>query len=138
MKLINPARGLIGLVILVNLLCAGQFLIEPGRYSSGFQLSGEVGEAVIRGFGVLFLMWNIPYLVALWHPVRHWVSLLEAVAMQSVGLVGEILILLSVPQNDFILRGSLTRFIAFDFFGLLALLAAAWLVRRAARPGSRG
>lgn len=125
---INLARGLIGLVILVNVQCALSFLVEPGRYSPGFQLAGDLAEAVVRGFGVLFLMWNIPYLVALWHPLRHWVSLLEAVGMQSVGLVGESFIYLSVAGNLLILRSTLARFIVFDFLGLLALLAAAWLV----------
>jgi hypothetical protein len=134
----NLARGLIGLVILVNLQSAVLFLIEPDKFASGFQLSGEVGEAVVNGFGVLFLMWNIPYLVALWHPLRHWVSLLEAVTMQTIGLVGESLIFLSVPLSLVVLRNSLIRFIVFDFLGLLALLAAAWLVRKEAKPGSHG
>jgi hypothetical protein len=83
----NLARVLISLVILVNLQCAVLFLVGPVRYAPGFQLSGEVGGAVVRGFGVLFLMWNVPYFVALWHPVRHWISLLEAVAMQFIGLL---------------------------------------------------
>jgi hypothetical protein len=135
---INLARGLIGLVILVNLQCAALFLLAPGRFSPGFQLSGYVGDAVIRGFGVLFLMWNIPYVVALWHPIRHWVSLLEAVAMQFIGVVGESLIYSSVPGNLVILRSSLIRFITFDLLGLLALLAAAWVIRKAGQHDSDG
>jgi len=127
---VNLARGLIGLVILANLQCALLFLIQPGVYAPGFQLAGEVGQAVVRGFGVLFLMWNIPYGVALWHPVRHRLSLFEAVAMQSVGLGGEALIYISTPVTVVLMRSSLERFITFDFLGLLALLAAVWLVRR--------
>jgi hypothetical protein len=76
--------------------------------------------------------------VALWHPIRHWVSLLEAVAMQFIGVVGESLIYSSVPGNLVILRSSLIRFITFDLLGLLALLAAAWVVRKAGQHDSDG
>ena len=127
---VSLARVLIGLVILGNLQCALLFLIEPGAYAPGFQLAGEVGDAVMRGFGVLFLMWNIPYMVALWNPIRHRLSLFEAVAMQSVGLVGETLIYINAPVTLLVMRRSLERFILFDFLGLLALLVAVWLVRR--------
>jgi hypothetical protein len=38
----------------------------------------------LRGIGVLFLMWNVPYLVALWHPIRHRISLYEWLAIRSI------------------------------------------------------
>jgi hypothetical protein len=32
-------------------------------------------------------MWNVPYAVAFWDPVSHRLSLLEAIAMQAIGLL---------------------------------------------------
>ena len=89
----------------------------------------------MRSVGVLFLMWNVPYVVALWHPLRHRVSLYEATAMQAIGLLGEILIWLGLPPVYSVLQASLLRFIAFDSAGLVLLLLAIWLVRRATFPG---
>ena len=127
---INLARGLIGAVFLVNVQCAAAFLLWPGRYAPAFELGGVAGAAMVRGLGVLFLMWNVPYAVALWNPVRHRNFLFVALAMQVIGLVGETLIFASLPTTSEILRASLVRFIVFDGLGLAALLAAAWLVRK--------
>ncbi len=91
------ARVCIGVVLAWNVQCALAFLIVPAPYASGFELPGPAGDAAVRGIGLLFLMWNVPYAVALWHPVRHRVSLYEALAMQGIGLAGESLILLSLP-----------------------------------------
>jgi hypothetical protein len=85
---------------------------------------------MVRGLGVLFLMWNVPYLVALWHPVRHRVSLYEALAMQAIGLAGESLICLSLSPALATARASVGRFILFDAAGLTALLVSLWLTRR--------
>jgi len=125
------ARPAIGLVFLWNIQCAFAFLLWPDRFTAGFELSGTPGEAVVRGVGVLFLMWNIPYAVALWHPLRYRISLYEATAMQAVGLLGETLIWLSLPPAHIVLQTSLLRFIAFDSAGLALLLLAIWLVHRA-------
>ncbi len=122
------ARLCIGLVLAWNLQCALAFLVAPGNYAAGFELAGVAGDAAVRGIGLLFLMWNVPYAVALWHPVRQRISLYEALAMQAIGLLGESLIFLSVPAAHAIARGSLTRFIAFDAAGLLLLAAAVVLV----------
>ena len=92
-------------------------------------MTGAAGEAAVRGMGVLFLMWNVPYAVALWHPVRHRVSLYEAVAMQGIGVAGETLIWLSLPAAMVVARTSIGRFILFDAAGL-ALLALALLLSR--------
>ena len=127
---INLARGLIAAVFLINIQCALAFLLWPGRYAPAFELGGVAGDAMVRGLGVLFLMWNVPYAVALWHPVRHRNFVFVALAMQAIGLVGETLIFTSLLATSEILRASLTRFILFDALGLLALLAAAWLVRK--------
>ncbi len=51
-----------------NLECALVFLLSPAQYTAGFELSGVAGEAAVRGMAVLFVMWNIPYIVALWQP----------------------------------------------------------------------
>ncbi len=124
------ARALIGLVFLWNVQCALAFLVTPERYASGFELSGAAGEAMVRGMAVLFLMWNVPYAVALWQPVRHRVSLYEAIAMQTIGLLGESLILIALGAGHLTAASSVTRFIAFDGAGLIFLVLAAWVTRR--------
>jgi hypothetical protein len=126
------ARACIGLVLAWNVQCAVAFLVAPATYASGFELNGDAGSAAVRGIGLLFLMWNVPYAVALWHPVRHRVSLYEALAMQAIGLLGESLIFLSLSAAHSAARASLARFIAFDAAGL-ALLALAWLATRGIR-----
>jgi hypothetical protein len=131
------SRLLIAAVLIWNVQCALAFLISPVPYAASFEVSGEQGEAILRGIGVLFLMWNVPYAVALWHPVRYRVSLYEALAMQSIGLLGESLILLTLPSVHFLARASIVRFIRFDAAGLLLLLAAAWLTS-ASRGRQRG
>jgi hypothetical protein len=123
------ARLAIALVFLWNIQCALAFLLWPERFTAGFELSGTPGEAALRGVGVLFLMWNIPYAVALWHPVRYRISLYEATAMQTIGLLGEMLIWLSQPPAHRVLQASLLRFIAFDGAGLALLSLATYLVR---------
>ena len=118
------ARLLIAVVVAWNLQAALIFLLTPERFAPGFELSGVPGAAAVRGIAVLFIMWNIPYLVALWHPQRNRVSLWEALAMQSVGVLGESLILLSIPLAHSSLHASLLRFITFDAFGVLLLVGA--------------
>jgi hypothetical protein len=94
------------------------------------------GDAAIRGVGLLFLMWNIPYVVALIHPLRYRISLYEASAMQTIGLLGETIILKSMPPGHCILHASLIRFIVFDEAGFVLLLLANWFVHHATRLGS--
>jgi hypothetical protein len=125
-------RVLIGAVVLWNVQCAVAFLAAPGTYAPGFELGGPAGEARVRGLGVLFLMWNVPYGVALLHPVRHRTSLYEAVAMQAIALVGESLILWSLGPGHPAVSGTILRFIAFDGAGLV-LLALATMITRTGR-----
>lgn len=127
---LNLARGLIGVVIFFNLQAALVFLLWPQNYISAFELEGVIGEAMLRGLGVLFLMWNVPYAVALWNPIRYRISLYEALVMQTLGLVGESLIYATVPEIHSLVRGSIMRFIAFDAFGLILLIGAAWIIRK--------
>jgi hypothetical protein len=123
------ARALIGAVILWNVQCAVAFLAAPATFAPGFELGGPAGEAMVRGMGLLFLMWNVPYVVALLHPVRHRTSLYEAIAMQAIGLAGESLILLSLGDGHPAASDTILRFIAFDGVGLALLALAIWMTR---------
>ena len=129
------ARLLIAVVVVWNLECALVFWFNPGVFAPGFELAGIPGAAAVRGFAILFVMWNIPYLVALWHPQRHRLSLGEALAMQTVGVLGESLILLSLPSGHMLLHTSLLRFIAFDASGVVALLGALLLTHKKPAAG---
>ena len=127
---LNISRLLSGLVLLINLQSAFTYLLWPERYAPGFEMTGDIGAAMVRGMGVLFVMWNVPYVVALWNPVRYHIALYIAIAMQVIGLVGETWIYLSLPTVHATARASIMRFIIFDALGLLALLGAAWISRR--------
>jgi hypothetical protein len=124
------ARLLIAAVVAWNLQCALVFLLDPGTYAPAFELTGIPGAAAVRGFAVLFVMWNIPYLVALWQPQRNKVSLWEALAMQAVGVVGESMILFSLPTGYPSLHTSILRFIIFDAAGVVLLSIAVFLSRK--------
>jgi hypothetical protein len=123
-------RILIGLVLLDNLQAAILFLVSPGAFTPGFELTGVVGNAVIQGIGLLFLMWCVPYFVAFLDPFRHKVALLESVIMQAIGLIGETVLLFLLPTGHATLNLTIQRFILFDGLGLLLLLAAGGLVLR--------
>jgi hypothetical protein len=124
------ARVLIGLVTAWNLQAAFVFMASPQIYVPGFMLAGVPGQAAVRGVGVLFVMWNIPYLVALWQPVRYRLALQLSLAMQITGVVGETLIYLTLPGGYPVLSGSLQRFMAFDVAGFLLLGGAFLLTQR--------
>ena len=97
------ARLLIRLVIAWNLQAALAFFISPGTFAPGFELNSIPGTTAIRGFAVLFVMWNVPYLIAFWQPIRHLTSLKEALVMQTIGLGGETTILFSLPTGHTLL-----------------------------------
>jgi hypothetical protein len=124
------ARVLVAIVTGWNLQVALVFILWPERFMHGFELAGVPGAAAVRGTGILFLMWNVPYLVALWHPRKYRLALGIAILMQLIGLVGESLILFTLPDGHALLGASITRFITFDGGGLLLLAVAFWLVRR--------
>lgn len=123
------ARALIGLVLFFNLQCALVFLWRPGDYVAGFGLGGTAGMGMLRALGLLFVMWNVPYVFACIHPIKHRISLIEALIMQAIGLLGETLILFYGNYGDALIRSTVTRFILFDGFGLLMLLMAFALTR---------
>jgi hypothetical protein len=123
-------RAFIAPVVFFNLQCSFEFLVHPERYAAGFDLYEPTGTYLIQGLGLLFLMWNIPYLVALFDPIRHFTSLIEAVIMQAIGVIGESLLLLSVPPAYLNLHASVIRFIIFDGGGLVFLLVALFIRKR--------
>ena len=128
-KRLWSARVLIGLVLFFNLQCALVFLWRPEDYMAGFGLSGAAGMGMLRALGLLFVMWNVPYIFACIHPIKHRISLIEALIMQAIGLLGETLILLCGNYQDALIRSTVTRFILFDGSGLLLLLMAFALTR---------
>lgn len=123
-------RLLIAFVLFFNLQCAFAFLIWPQPYTSGFGLEGIPGQQVVRALGLLFLMWNIPYLFALAHPLRHFISLVEASLMQAMAVLGDALILLTTRPLPPQVESTLQRFLLFDGVGLLLLLTALLITRQ--------
>jgi len=121
------SRLLIGTVTAWNLQAALTFLLYPYAYLFAFELAGDVGQAVVRGIGALFLMWNVPYLAALWNPIRYRQALILAALMQLTGLIGESYVLSTLPPEHAVLQASILRFIIFDGLGVI-LLSAAWIV----------
>ena len=117
-------RALITAVTLMNLQAAFQFMLFPKEYAWGFELGGTPGSAMMQGVGLLFLMWNIPYIFAAVHPVKNFISLIEAVIMQFIGVVGESWLLSRLPGEHPLINASVGRFIIFDGAGLGLLIVA--------------
>jgi len=124
------SRILIAIVTGWNLQAALLFILWPERFMQRFELSGVPGAAAVRGVGILFLMWNVPYLVALWHPLKARLALGIALVMQAIGVVGESWILVSLPSGYTLLRASIGRFILFDDCGLVFLVLAFWILKK--------
>ena len=123
------ARVLITLVLFMNIQCALAFILKPDLYAPAYELSGVPGQAAIRGMGILFLMWNVPYVFAALHPIKfHW-SLVQSILMQAIGWIGETLLYLSLPCGYAQLSEAVQRFMLFDGGGLIVLIIAAWLVQ---------
>ena len=123
-------RLLIGIVTFLNLQAAVLFMLVPYRFVSSFELTGETGKAVIQALGVLFLMWNVPYIFALINPIKNRISLVQANIMQAIGVIGETGILIRLEGSHPILSASITRFVIFDAGGLVLLLAALLIIQR--------
>ena len=126
------SRLLIGLVAAWNLQAAFIFILSPGRFVRAYELSGIPGEAAIRGVGVLFLMWNVPYLFALMDPARYRLALTLSLLMQLTGLIGETCIYFTLPAGHDMLGSSIMRFIVFDGVGLV-LLWLAWIMGKTSK-----
>jgi len=128
------ASILVGIVFVINIQAGIDFFFNPQKYTTAFELTGIQGEASVAGVGLLFLMWNIPYGFAIANPVKYYISLLQAVLMQLMGVVGETIIYLRIPdQSHMLLSGSIKRFIIFDSAGLFFLIVAGFLIIRLKR-----
>ncbi len=123
-------RALIGIVVFFNLDAAFSFMIQPNAYAPGFELSGVPGQVIIQGMGLLFLMWNVPYTVAILDPAKHFTSLIEAVIMQAIGVFGESILLGLMPGEHAMIKTSAMRFILFDAGGLILLVIGFFITLR--------
>lgn len=118
------ARLTVGLVFFFNVECAVAFIVRPEAYAPSFEVSGAPGEALVRGMGILFLMWNTTYPLVLWNPRRYrWLFLL-VIIQQVIGLTGELWMLWTLPEGHRTLARTGWRFSVFDGGGLAAMLAA--------------
>ncbi len=122
------ARIAVALVFALNVQCALQFVLWPASFAGAYELSGVAGEAAVRGLGVAFLMWNATHPAVIASPRRFRSLYVVVIAQQTIGLIGESAILLSLPAEHEILAESIQRFIAFDATGLVIMVAAfVWL-----------
>ena len=119
------ARVLVTIVIFINLQAALQYLLNPNAYSGAFELEGIPGMAAVMGVGILYVMWQVPYVFAAINPAAHRLSMTEAVLMQAIGLLGETWLRTRIPVEHTVLRNSILRYIVFDAGGLV-LLSVAW------------
>jgi hypothetical protein len=126
------ARAALVAVLIANMSAAIPYVLRPASYAVAYELTGVPGEVVVRGFGILFLMWAVPFIPAIWHPRRNRVAFVCVLAMQVIGLVGESLMLMGLSPSHDVLRATGLRFIAFDGAGLALLLIAYRLSRIAA------
>lgn len=118
------ARIVVAAVCAWNLSAAIPFVLNPAGYAPAFEVSGAGGEALVRGLGVAFLMWQVPFLPVISNPRRHRACFLVILAMQLVGLAGEAVMLAGLPAGHDALRTTGWRFLAFDGGGLVAMAAA--------------
>ncbi len=130
-------RLLVALVLAANLSAAVPFVLHPATYAPGFELTGAVGEMLVRSIGLLFVMWVVPYLPAIWNPARYRICLPVIVVQQLIGLTGELWMWQTLPTGHAALHATGQRFILFDAAGLVLLGVAWWLAcRRLSRPSA--
>ena len=55
------ARIVFGLVFVINVQCALQFVFIPNAYVGAYELEGISGIIALQGVGIAFLMWNATY-----------------------------------------------------------------------------
>ena len=131
------ARIVVGGVFIVNVVCALSFIIWPERYVSGFELSGVAGTTTVRGLGILFLMWNATYPPVVLRPARHKTLFAVVLAQQTIGLVGEVWLLLTLPAGHAALSETGRRFIIFDAVGLVLMSIAYIMLHGTIRSSER-
>jgi len=123
-------RLAVGLVLVANLTAAIPYVIDPAAYAGAFELSGVPGAAMVRGLGILFLMWNVTYLPVIIDPLRQRTLFVVVLVQQVIGLAGEIWIVASLPAAHATLAAAGLNFIVFDGAGLALLVLAFALTRR--------
>ena len=123
------ARAAVGLVFFFNVTCAIPFITWPARYAPGFEVSGVPGQALVRGMGILFLMWNATYPPVLVRPEHNRTLFLVILAQQAIGLAGETWMWVTLPAGHTALRATGLRFIVFDGAWLVAIGLAYWLLQ---------
>ncbi len=119
----GATRLAVGVVLALNVSCALAFILQPGLYVHGFELSGVPGQVAVRGMGILFLMWNVPYAWLLVQPRLDRSLFAIVLIQQSLGVVGETWMYLMLPGDHAALRATGLRFILFDAGGLVVMLA---------------
>jgi hypothetical protein len=116
------ARLALTVILFFNVSCALAFVVRPAAYAPGFEVSGVTGEVLVRGIGILFLMWNVTYPLAIYNPRRYRWLFLIVIIQQAIGLTGETWMLLTLPPGHTALATTGWRFVAFDGGGLVAML----------------
>ena len=128
-KRIWISRVLVALVFAVNVQCALQFILWPDAYTAAYQVEGASAVVMVRTVGICFLMWNATYPPVIARPDRYRMLFGVLLVQQTIGLVGESLLLASLQPGLEVLASSIIRFIAFDAAGLV-LLAVAFALSR--------
>lgn len=131
------ARVGFGLVFLLNVQCAVEFIISPEAFLEAYELTGIGGETAIRGLGIAFLMWNVTYPLFIVAPDRFPYLSWIIVAQQLIGLIGESLLRFHLPAGHGLLAQSIDRFIGFDGLGLVVLLGCSIALAVALRKRSK-
>lgn len=135
-------RVCFALVFAMNAQCAFSYIFMPESFVGGFQLSGVEGAVAVQGIGVAFLMWNATYPAFIVFPQRFRALGAIILFQQAIGLVGESMIYLSLPEFGYAqLAHSIARFIVFDTIGLvlmtLSFVALCTITRNRGRRASR-
>lgn len=132
-------RLAVGVVFIINLSCALDFILRPARYVGGFEVSGVVGTTLVQGFGILFLMWNATYPAVILRPLAHRTLFGVILLQQLIGVAGESWLYFQLPAGHASLQATGLRFILFDGLGLVLMSAAygiLWLRRKPAEPAN--
>ncbi len=132
---VNFARITLAAVFIMNIACALDFILRPGLYAGGFEVSGEVGRVIVQSFGILFLMWNATYPPVIWQPHKHRTLFAVILVQQLIGVVGESWLYFSLDASHVALRATGLRFIIFDGLGLVLMgFAFVMLFKRNPNP----
>ena len=115
------ARGVLFLVLSVNLSAALGYLTSPETYVHGFELEGVPGQTMVQGIGIFILLWMVPYPLAIYDPVKHVVSFSYALISQLLGVGLESWLYAELPPGHEALRATGLRYIVVDGLGLFLL-----------------